>query len=325
MKVLITGGAGYIGSTICSALEDNGHIPVILDSLINGSQKFTENRKFYKGDIDDPQLLKQIITDNEDIQIVIHCAALIQVPESMKNPSEYYYNNVIKSIKFLNHLRLSSISRIIFSSTASVYAGTDDRMVTESSSLSPNSPYSKTKLSVEMAIKDFCHAYRMKGISLRYFNPIGADPKMRSGPSNKNPSHVIGKLSEALHTSDGTFEITGSEWPTRDGTGIRDYVHVWDVALAHVRAVQNFNQIVTDEYPYSEINIGSGEGTTVLELLSAFEEVAGGKIQTVDGDPRPGDVAGAYTNRDKAKALLDWEPRFSLEQGIADFLKWIRK
>ena len=325
MKVLITGGAGYIGSTICSALEDNGHIPVILDSLINGSQKFTENRKFYKGDIDDPQLLKQIITDNEDIQIVIHCAALMQVPESMKNPSEYYYNNVIKSIKFLNHLRLSSISRIIFSSTASVYAGTDGRMVTESSSLSPNSPYSKTKLSVEMAIKDFCHAYGMKGISLRYFNPIGADPKMRSGPSNKNPSHVIGKLSEALQTSDGTFEITGSEWPTRDGTGIRDYVHVWDVALAHVRAVQNFNQIVTDEYPYSEINIGSGEGTTVLELLSAFEEVAGGKIQTVDGDPRPGDVAGAYTNRDKAKALLDWEPRFSLEQGIADFLKWIRK
>ena len=100
MKVLITGGAGYIGSTICSALEDNGHIPVILDSLINGSQKFTENRKFYKGDIDDPQLLKQIITDNEGIQIVIHCAALIQVPESMKNPSEYYHNNVIKSIKF---------------------------------------------------------------------------------------------------------------------------------------------------------------------------------------------------------------------------------
>jgi len=325
MKVLITGGAGYIGSTICSALQDNGHIPVILDSLINGSLEFTTGHEFYKGDIADAQILNQIINDHNDIQIVIHCAALIQVPESMKKPSDYYYNNVIKSIKLIENLRLSSISKIIFSSTASVYGGTDGSMVTENSALSPESPYSNTKLSIEMAIKDFCHAYSMKGISLRYFNPIGADPKMRSGPDNKNPSHVIGKLSEASQTSNSEFNVTGSEWPTRDGTGIRDYIHVWDVALAHVKAVQNFDQIVTDGNPYSVINIGSGEGTTVLELLSAFEEVAGIKIKTIHKDPRPGDVAGAYTNRDKAKALLDWEPKFSLEQGIADFLKWVRK
>ena len=236
MKVLITGGAGYIGSTICSALQDNGHIPVILDSLINGSLEFTAGHKFYKGDIADAQLLNQIINDHNDIQIVIHCGALIQVPESMKKPSDYYHNNVIKSIKLMENLRLSSISKIIFSSTASVYAGTDGSMVTENSALSPESPYSNTKLSVEMAIKDFCHAYNMKGISLRYFNPIGADPKMRSGPDNQKPSHVIGKLSEASQTSNSEFNVTGSEWPTRDGTGIRDYIHVWDVALAHVKA-----------------------------------------------------------------------------------------
>ena len=325
MKVLITGGAGYIGSTIYSALEDNGHYPVILDSLINGDPEFVEGRDFYEGDIADAELLGQIINDHQDIEIVIHCAALIRVPESMEDPSRYYYNNVIKSIKFLEHLRLSSINKIIFSSTAAVYAANDGSMVTEKSTLSPQSPYSKTKLSVEMAIKDFCHAYNMNGISLRYFNPIGADPKMRSGPSNDNPSHVIGKLSEATRTSNRAFNVTGSDWPTRDGTGIRDYIHVWDVALAHVKAVQNFDQIVTKDNPYCDINIGSGEGTTVLELVSAFEEVTGNKIEILRQTPRPGDVAGAYTNTDKAKSLLDWEPRFSLEQGIADFLKWIRK
>ena len=161
MKVLITGGAGYIGSTIYSALEDNGHNPVILDSFINGDPEFVQGRNFYEGDIADAELLGQIINDHQDIEIVIHCAALIRVPESMEDPSRYYYNNVIKSIKFLEHLRLSSINKIIFSSTAAVYAGKDGSMVTEKSALSPQSPYSKTKLSVEMAIKDFCHAYNM--------------------------------------------------------------------------------------------------------------------------------------------------------------------
>ncbi|MBI51284.1 MAG: UDP-glucose 4-epimerase GalE [Chloroflexi bacterium] len=325
MKILITGGAGYIGSTIYSALEDHGYKPIILDSLTAGDPNFTIDKNFYHGDIGNSKRLDEIFADHPDIDVTIHCAASIIVPESMDNPSDYYNNNVINSIKLLDYLKNTSATKIIFSSTASIYSGDDGGMVTEDSHLSPKSPYSKTKLAVEMAIKDYCHAYDIRGISLRYFNPIGADPKMRSGPSNINPSHIIGKLSESSQKSTSTFHVTGSNWPTRDGTGIRDYIHVWDVALAHVRAVQNFNQIVTKSEPYSEINIGSGEGTTVMELITAFEEVSGKKIDVLYKPARPGDVAGAYTNRDKAKQLLDWEPKFSIEQGIADFLKWLGK
>ncbi len=166
----------------------------------------------------------------------------------------------------------------------------------------------------------------MQGIALRYFNPIGADPKMRSGIHVKNPSHVLGKTGRHRPGPAGTFEITGVDWPTRDGTGIRDYIHVWDLAQAHVMAVEQFEQVFTrldePESRYAVINLGTGRGVTVKELVTAFENVYGQVIHKVERPARPGDVAGAYANADTARRLLGWEARLPIEEGIADALKW---
>ncbi|MQG01650.1 MAG: UDP-glucose 4-epimerase GalE [SAR202 cluster bacterium] len=324
MKVLVTGGAGYIGSTICSALEDNKHIPVIIDSLVTGNKTFTERRIFYKADISDSKALKKIFSDHKDIEAIIHCAALVTVPESVKKPYLYYHENVSKSLELFKFASDSKI-RIIFSSTAAVYKSSKDQMVTEDSPLGPDSPYARTKIAIEMALQDFCNAYGTKAISLRYFNPIGADPKMRSGPSADAPTHILGKLLSIFDGKESAFRIAGIDWPTRDGTAIRDYIHVWDLAEAHIKALESFDHLVTDGNPYSVINLGSGQGTTVLEFLEAFEEVSGAEITRNDSSPRPGDTAGAYANGDKAWDNLGWKPRMSIEQGIADAIKWNRK
>jgi UDP-glucose 4-epimerase len=177
-----------------------------------------------------------------------------------------------------------------------------------------------------MILQDFAHAYELKAIALRYFNPIGSDPQMRSGMHIWKPSHILGKLVDVAMGEDPVFNITGVDWPTRDGTGIRDYVHVWDLALAHVKAVEKFDQVIDaaadPDTPYVVINLGTGKGVTVRELVTAFEKVYGKEINKVEKPPRPGDVAGAYANADKAKKLLDWEAEQSIEQGIADALKW---
>jgi len=326
MKVLITGGAGYIGSTICSALEDSGHTPVILDSLVTGRKEFTKNRIFYHADISDREAVAKVFAEHPDIYATIHCAALIVVPESVSMPYEYYRENVVKSMDFFMQLNELGHPRLVFSSSAAVYDVVPGFMVTEESPLKPLSPYSRTKYMMEMVLKDFSHAYNIKGIALRYFNPIGADPQMRSGIHDKNPSHVLGKLVEVALGKEPVFNITGTNWPTRDGTGIRDYIHVWDLASAHIKAVQRFDQIIekaaTPETPYAVINLGTGRGVTVREFVAAFEKVYGKTINKAETDPRPGDVAGAYANADKAWELLGWKAEMPIEQGIADALKW---
>jgi len=325
MKVLVTGGAGYIGSTICSALEDHGHTPVILDSLITGREEFTRGRIFYRGDIADAALVERIFGEHPDIYATIHCAALIVVPESVEKPYEYYTENVCKSLALFHTLNRLGYGRVVFSSSASIYDVVPGFMVTEESPLKPGSPYARTKYMMEMILKDFCTAYPMKGIALRYFNPIGADPKMRSGIHVKEPSHVLGKLVDTALGKLPCFEITGTNWPTRDGTGIRDYIHVWDLALAHIQAVEQFEQVferLGGNTRYAVINLGTGRGVTVRELVTAFEKVYGKEICKVERPPRPGDVAGAYANADTARRLLGWEARLPIEQGIADALRW---
>ena len=196
-------------------------------------------------------------------------------------------------------------------------------MVREESPLLPSSPYARTKYMMEMVLEDMCRAHGMLGISLRYFNPIGADPQMRSGPYDPAPTHVLGKMVSAALGQLDVFKITGVGWPTRDGTGIRDYVHVWDLAKAHVKAVERFDSIfAASPGSYKVINLGTGLGVTVKELLSAFENVYGRKINTEVASPRPGDVAGAFANADRAKQLLDWKAGLSIQQGIEDALKW---
>jgi UDP-glucose 4-epimerase len=182
---------------------------------------------------------------------------------------------------------------------------------------------------MEMILKDFCTAYGMQGIALRYFNPIGADPQMRTGVHIEKPSHVLGKLVDTALGHLPQFEITGVDWETRDGTGIRDYIHVWDLARAHVQALADFDNVFQragdPKDNYLVINLGTGRGVTVKELVTAFEKVYGQTINKSETGPRPGDIAGSYCNADTAKKLLGWQAELTIEQGIADALKWDEK
>ena len=208
MKVLVTGGAGYIGSTIVSALEDAGITPIILDNLSSGRREFTQNKVFYQGDIADHELLKRIFAEHSDIEYTIHCAALIVVPDSVRRPYEYYHENVNKTLDLLKYLNELGCRKIIFSSSAAIYDDASDYVVDETSRLNPRSPYARTKYMMEMILKDFCLAYDMKAISFRYFNPIGADPKMRSGSYIDSPSHLLGKLISVFEGKENTFGLT---------------------------------------------------------------------------------------------------------------------
>ncbi|MEN4013162.1 MAG: UDP-glucose 4-epimerase GalE [Bellilinea sp.] len=329
MKYLITGGAGYIGSTIASALLDSGHTPVLLDNLSVGRVEFTRGRVFYQGDIADQALLERIFREHSDIEATIHCAALTVVPDSVERPYEYYYENVAKSLELFRALNRLGYKRVLFSSSASVYGITPEFMVTESAPLNPSSPYARTKHMMEMVLRDFCSGYGMQGIVLRYFNPIGADPQLRSGVHVRYPSHVLGKLVDVALGKLPYFELTGVNWPTRDGSGLRDYIHVWDLAEAHLKAVLEFDRVFeragSPADGYLVINLGTGRGVTVRELVSAFERVFGKPVPLREMPPRPGDVAGAYANADTAERLLGWTARRSIDEGVADALRWGEK
>ncbi|GKX68397.1 UDP-glucose 4-epimerase GalE [Inconstantimicrobium mannanitabidum] len=326
MKILVTGGAGYIGSTICSALEDKGHTPIILDSLISGRVEFTKNRIFYKGDIADEALLETIFKEHNDIVFTIHCAALMGISKSVEYPFEYYTENISKSIKLFKKLNELGCNKIIFSSCSTMYDDdVETFMVTEKSPLKPKTPYSRTKYMTEMVLEDFCKAYNMKGISLRYFNLIGADPKMRSGMYSSNESTILGKLVNVYKGRQENFKITGVNWATRDGSGIRDYIDIWDLANAHVLAVENFEKAFEkcgSDTPYLTINLGTGEGVTVKELVNSFEKVTGTILNKVETEPRLGDIGGAYANIDLAKKMLNWVPEVSVDESILNALKW---
>lgn len=320
MKVLITGGAGFIGSTVASACVDAGIIPVILDDLSTGRAEFTAGRTFYRGDIADAALIDRIAADHPDVSVVIHCAAKIVVPDSVRAPLDYYDANVGKTIALLRSLRRNGICNVIFSSSASVYGADDGGAVSEERSLMPSSPYAQTKAMVEQVLRDSARAGELRAIALRYFNPIGADPQARSGLQHPEPSHALGLLISAYRMN-GTFTVTGVDWPTRDGSGLRDFIHVWDLARAHVRALQLFDH-ATSEEPFQVINLGGGTGTTVFELIDAFERVTGRSVDIRTGPSRPGDVAGAYADARRAADLLGWSAELAIDDGIRDSLAW---
>jgi UDP-glucose 4-epimerase len=323
MKVLVTGGAGYIGSTIATALEAAGHVPVILDHLGSGRREFVGERVFYPADIADREALRRIVAEHPDLDCTIHCAARIVVPESVAQPYAYYRDNVTKSLEMFDELTSLGKPRIVFSSTASLYAPSETFEVTEESPLDPPSPYARTKRVMELALTDICAATELRAIILRYFNPLGSDPEFRSGIQDALPSHVLGRLVAASRGDVEAFVVTGTDHPTRDGTGIRDYVHVWDLARAHVAAVERFDTVLaTEQAPSTIMNLGTGRGVTVRELVAAFERVSGQPVPTREGPPRPGDAVGAYANVDKAARLLGWRAELSLEDAIASALEW---
>jgi UDP-glucose 4-epimerase len=323
LKILIAGGAGYIGSTVASALLDGGHDIVVIDNLSTGSAAFLEGRAFYTADIADPGALRTIFTDHPDIDLAIHCAALIAVEDSMTDPLRYYDENVAKSIQFVRQLVTRGCRRLIFSSSASIYSPSATFLVDESSPLTPASPYGRTKAILEAVLRDSADAYGMSAICLRYFNPVGADPAMRTGSHQAHPSHVLGRLAHA--GEHGTpFQLFGNDWPTRDGTAIRDFIHVWDLATAHRLAAERFDAIATSGTCVS-LNVGTGHGTTIGELVSAYESVTGHRIVTALQPRRPGDVAGVYTGIAQMREALGWQPEFTVHEAIGHATEWDRR
>jgi UDP-glucose 4-epimerase len=260
----------------------------------------------------------RVFTEHPDISAVVHCAALIVVPDSVADPVGYYRANVVKSLEFAGHLLRNGCGRLIFSSSAAIYKASEDLTVDEDSPIDPQSPYARTKAVCEAMFADIAAAEPLRVLSLRYFNPIGVDPKMRTGLQLRRPTHALGKMIQAQE--DGVpFVITGTNWPTRDGSGIRDYIHVWDLAAAHVAALTRFDALPG---PVTVINLGSGAGTTVRELLAAFNQVAGHPVEARDVARRPGDVAGAYSRAGRAEDLLGWRPQYDLTEGIRHSLEW---
>lgn len=326
MTVLITGGAGYIGSTTAKALEQAGHRVAILDDLSSGPRAFVAGRTFYEGDVADRALLDRIKAQHPDVDTIIHMAAKIVVPESVSQPVPYYRNNVVKSLELFDWAASVGVVRIIFSSSASVYAppiaGSE---VIEDSPLAPASPYARTKAQMEQILADIAAAGHLRAVILRYFNPIGSDPDLTTGVYARVPSHVLGQLTLAAAGQLPAFTITGTDFETRDGTGLRDYVHVWDLARAHVRAVEAFDSALRGGARIRVFNVGTGCGTTVRELLTAFESVTGTALPVVEAPRRPGDVAGAYAGVGRIATELGWQAELSIEDGLRSALAWMRK
>ncbi|MDX6221434.1 MAG: UDP-glucose 4-epimerase [Frankiales bacterium] len=320
MKVLITGGAGFIGSTVASACLEAGITPVVLDDFSTGRPEFVAGRLAYEGDIADAALLERIFAEHPDIVATLHCAAKIVVADSVADPLAYYDNNVAKTFALVGHLLRLGCTRFLFSSSASIYAAGADLTVDEDSALAPGSPYARSKLVVELFLADVAAATGMRVLSLRYFNPIGADPRLRTGLQLPAPSHAVGKLLEA-HQAGTPFRVTGVDYATRDGSAIRDYIHVWDLALAHVAALREMDRIV-EPGTALPINVGTGNGTTVRELVAAFQAIVG-DFRAVEAPRRPGDVIGSYTRSDRAADLLGWKAERSLEDGLRDSLAWL--
>lgn len=327
MKVLVTGGTGYVGSVICSALIDAGHTPIILDLSI-GASHFIEDKIFYSGDISDGDLIDKIIGEHPDIQNVIHAAERIAIEESVASPYDFYNSNVVKSLKLFRSLHNNGVKNIIFCSSASMYEDVAGYMVTDYSPINPRSPFSRSKYITEMMLRDFCRAYEMYGISLRIFNPIGADPQLRSGlrdsaERRKSQSSIVYNLMESAKESK-PFVIAGNDWGTRDGTCIRDYIHLWDLARGIVKTVENFDKIFQDELRhknYTPLNLGSGIGVTVKEFVDAFHNVTGNKISIQYGERRRGDVAGNFASTSRVSNLLGWKAELPIEEAILDAVR----
>ncbi|GAA0480117.1 UDP-glucose 4-epimerase GalE [Actinoplanes capillaceus] len=323
MKILIAGGAGYIGSTVTSVCIDNAITPVILDNLTTGSREFVRDRIFYEGDIGDAGIVAKIFADHPDITTAIHCAGLLVATESVTDPLRYYRENIAKSLAFVESLTSAGCSRLVFSSTAAVYRPTPGYDVDETSPIGPTHPYGASKAMLERILADCGSSRLLDVISLRFQNVVGADPLLRTGPAGEDSPRVLDALMHAAE-SGGPFAIAGTDWPTHDGTALRDYVHVWDVARAHLLTVQQFDPVVAAATPdgYLALDVGTGTGTTVRELVSAVESVVGHRIPVTDAPRRIGDIAGCRAHSRRAESLLGWRAHLSLDAAIRHQVRW---
>jgi UDP-glucose 4-epimerase len=321
--VLVTGGAGYIGSHAVLALLDGGYKVVVIDNLTTGFEwAVPKAATFAKGDIADQALVAQLIAEH-GIEAIIHFAGSIVVPESVENPLKYYENNTVKSRSLLESAVKGGVKHFIFSSTAATYGIPERVPVTEDSRTQPINPYGWSKLMTERMLADVAAAHALNFCALRYFNVAGADPKGRSGQSTAGATHLIKVAVEAATGKRGHVSVYGTDYDTPDGTGVRDYIHVSDLAAAHVDALE---KLIADPASSHIMNCGYGRGFSVLEVLDAVDRVTNMKIERRIEARRAGDPDALVAQNEKIMATLPWRPRLDdLDTIVTHALAWERK
>ncbi|MCV4342579.1 NAD-dependent epimerase/dehydratase family protein [Pseudomonas capsici] len=328
MKILVTGGAGYIGNTIAFALADAGYHPVILDEQPAQAHETFTSFDYYQGDIADKTLLTTIVKAHPEIQLVIHCAAKIDVSESTVKPELYYTNNFSKSVTMVNHLIDLGVKKLILSGTASLYNSEVAYSFDEDATPNPTSPYARSKYFLELALRDIASARDLQFVIFRYFNPIGSDKKLRTGFRGSNKSSLLNSLIQCT-TLNKPFRLNGVDWDTRDGSTIRDFVDVRDLADAHVLAAEVFGNdnvpVPLNTFGLPIINLGSEQGVTVKEFVSVFTEATTSDLIVEIVGRRSGDIIGGYASSKLAHKLLGWSPSTTLETSILNSIRWESK
>lgn len=328
-KILVTGGAGYIGSHTLIELIAAGFTPVVYDNLSNSSpaslarvqQIVGQSIEFIEGDILDTQLLAKTFAAH-DFTAVIHFAGLKAVGESVAKPLWYYQNNVAGTLNLLDAMTNANVKNLIFSSSATVYGDPEALPIVESSPRSATNPYGQSKLMIEYMLEDLAKSdNQWQLISLRYFNPIGAHHTGTIGENpNGIPNNLMPYVSQVAVGKLPQLSVFGNDYDTVDGTGVRDYIHVVDLAKGHVAALQYLEH--QTQLGFEPINLGTGKGTSVLELVNAFIKTTGQPVPYSIAPRRPGDIASCYASSDKAKHLLGWQAEFDIERMCTDTWRW---
>ena len=304
--ILVTGGAGYIGSHTCKALHAAGFTPVTFDNLVYGHREAVRWGPFIEGDLGDRELLDRVMREHS-VTAVIHFAAYAYVGESMQYPEKYFSNNVVNTLNLLETMRGCGVGKIVFSSTCATYGFPERLPIDEQHPQNPVNPYGESKLFVERALKWFGVAHELRSVALRYFNAAGADAEREVGEDHTPETHLIPLVIEAAMGSRPQVEIFGSDYPTPDGTAIRDYIHVTDLGAAHVKALQ---YLVAGGDSVA-LNLGTGKGYSVREVISAVERVSGGSVPAKRSPRRAGDPAELVADAAGANRLLGWVPEHS--------------
>lgn len=318
MRVLVTGGAGYIGSHACAALAAKGHDVVVFDSLEHGHREFVQWGELIQGDLRNADSIAAVVKHVKP-DGVMHFAAFIAVGESVENPAKYYRNNLGGSLNLLDAMRGAGVDKFVFSSTAAVYGVPNKDPIPEDHPKAPINPYGVSKLMVERALEDYDAAYGLRSAALRYFNAAGADPEGRIGEAHEPETHVIPLALEAALGDPSKFRIFGTDYASKDGTAIRDYIHVVDLADAHVRALEH----LADGGASLRLNLGTGAGVSVREIVAAVERVTGKKLRPQETPRRAGDPPSLVADSSLCKRLLGWKPqRSDLDTIIADAWAW---
>ncbi|WP_339136431.1 MAG: UDP-glucose 4-epimerase GalE [Candidatus Electrothrix sp. GW3-4] len=317
-KVLVTGGAGYIGSHTCKLLARRGYLPITYDNLVYGHTWAVQWGPFIQGDIRDTAMLDKVFAEHQP-EAVIHFAAFAYVGESVQEPEKYYGNNVSGTLALLEVMRRHGCKQFIFSSTCATYGNPQALPLTEDHPQQPINPYGRSKLMIEQILADYSTAYGLSFISLRYFNAAGADLDGEIGEDHVPETHLIPLTILAALGKRSALEVFGTDYETRDGTAIRDYIHVADLADAHVRALE----LLQREKECQVFNLGTGTGTSVQRIIQTVEELSGHQVPVKYGPRRPGDPPALIASADKATEILGWHPQYSdIQTIIRSALAW---